>query len=105
MPHGGEQQVGAAVLGGLGEHLRGCQSGRFVPSRLAAGFCLRAAQCRDDYDVEGADPDVLAGDDEQSTPRRARIVSIEGSEGALRGKDVSAPDRFLQGARGQPSVA
>jgi hypothetical protein len=32
-------------------------------------------------------------------------VSIEGSGGALRDQDVSAPDRLLQRARGQPSVA
>ena len=102
---GGEQHVGAAVLGGFGEHLSCRKSSRFVPSRLAAGLCVRAAQCGGDHGVDGADPDVLASDDEQSAPGRARLVSIEGSDGALRDQDVSAPDRLLQGARGQPSVA
>jgi hypothetical protein len=32
-------------------------------------------------------------------------VSIKGSQGALRDPNVSSPDRFLQSARGQPSVA
>src|SRR5271165_1535041 len=35
---GGEQHVGAAVLGRFGEHPSCRKSGRFVPSRLAAGF-------------------------------------------------------------------
>ena len=37
MQHGGEQQVGAPVFGGLGEHLRCRQRGRFVSSEFAAG--------------------------------------------------------------------
>jgi hypothetical protein len=32
-------------------------------------------------------------------------VAIEGSQRALRGQDLTAPDRFLQGAGRQPSVA
>ena len=68
MHHDGEQQVGAAILGGRGEHLRGCKSGGFVPTRLAAGFRVRAAQGCADHGGGGADPDVLVGDDEQPAP-------------------------------------
>ena len=35
MQHDGEQQVGAAVFGGLGKHLSRRQDGRFVLSHFA----------------------------------------------------------------------
>ena len=38
MQHGGEQQVGAAVFGGLGEHLGCCKArSRCAPARFAGG--------------------------------------------------------------------
>ena len=105
MQQDGEQQVGAAVLGGCGEHLSCLKSGRFIPFRLVAGFRVHAAQCGADHSAEGADPDVLAGDDEQPAPGRARIVPIKGPDGAPCGQGVAAPDRLLQRAGRQPSVA
>ena len=73
----GEQQISAAVFGCLCEHLRGRQGGCFVYSHFAKSFRLRAARRRYDHGVERADPDVLAGDDQQPSPCRAWIVLVE----------------------------
>jgi hypothetical protein len=87
-----EERVGAAVLGGLGEHLSRRQGGRLFASFFAQSFGICAARRRHNHRAQRANSDVLAGDDEQSPPRRARIVLIESSKGALGRQAVAAPD-------------
>ena len=94
---GGVEQVGATVLGSLGQHLRRRQGGRFVSSWFAACIRVGAAHGGGEHGAKRANADVLASD-ASNAPCRAWTVLIKGSEGALRGRDVGASDRLLQGA-------
>ena len=68
MQRDGEQQVGAAVFGSLGKHLRRRQGGCFVPSHFAESFRVGAARRRYDHGAERANSDVLARYDQQPPP-------------------------------------